>query len=349
MKKNSKLKKKTFLVVLIMFLAAAGSWLSTRLEKRNAGKTSTLVVDKSNDKGAKVAWLDWTAPKASAIPAGEAGDQIRYGKALITHTSVYLGPKGTVASISNGMNCQNCHNSAGTKSYALNFSAVTANYPQFRKRSGKMVSTAGRINSCFTRSLNGKSLDTAGKEMKAIIAYIEWLGQDVPEGVKPENVGVVKLAYLNRAADPKKGQLVYSTTCQSCHGKEGRGHLNDAGTEYVFPPLWGKNSYNDGAGLYRLGSFAGFVKNNMPFGTTYKHPILSDKEAWDVAAFVNSRPRPHKDQSQDYILTGEKPVDCPFEPYHDNFTEIQHKYGPFEPILLAKEKLHKEADTKTSL
>jgi thiosulfate dehydrogenase len=348
MKQNSRFQKKTFLVLLILLLAAAGTWLAISLVKGKTGKTVTPVVEKSNDSGSKVAFGDWQAPPVSAIPAGEAGDQIRYGRALVAHTSVYLGPKGTVASISNGMNCQNCHNQAGTKSCGLNFSAVASTYPQFRNRSGKMVSIVERINSCFNRSLNGQSLDTAGKEMKAIVAYIKWLGQNVPEGVKPENAGVVKLTYLERAADPKKGGLVYAT-CQSCHGKEGRGYLNDAGTEYVFPPLWGPDSYNDGAGLYRLGTFAGFVKGNMPFGTTYKHPVLSDEEAWDVGAFVNSQQRPHKDESQDYLLTGEKPVDCPFGPYHDNFSEMQHKYGPFQPILLAKEKLSKEPGKKTSL
>ncbi|MEP6628509.1 MAG: cytochrome C, partial [Ginsengibacter sp.] len=187
MKQNSQFQKKTFVVLLILLLAAAGTWLAIKLVKEKTGKTVSSIVEKSNDSRSKIAFGDWQAPPVSTIPAGEAGDQIRYGRALIAHTSIYLGPKGTVASISNGMNCQNCHNQAGTKSYGFNFSAVASNYPQFRNRSGKMVSIVERINSCFSRSLNGQSLDTVGKEMKAIVAYIKWLGQDVPEGVKPEN------------------------------------------------------------------------------------------------------------------------------------------------------------------
>lgn len=288
----------------------------------------------------KVASVDsnWVAPADSTIPADKAGDEIRYGRELIVHTSLYLGPKGKVASISNGLSCQNCHLAAGTKPYALNFSAVKSTYPQIRNRSGTLVSIAERINGCFNRSLNGQSLDTGSREIKAMIAYIKWVGKDVPSGVKPGNAGVIKLKYLDRAADPKRGKIAYAVTCQVCHGKDGQGHLNDEGTEYIFPPLWGKHSYNDGAGFARLSSFAGFVKNNMPFGTTYQHPVLTDEEAWDIAAFVDSQPRAHKDQSKDYILSGKKPVDSPYGPYRDTFSEKQHKYGPFQPILLAKNK-----------
>ena len=170
-----------------------------------------------------------------------------------------------MAQISNGMNCQNCHNQAGTKPYGFNFSAVAGTFPQFRSRSESWVSIAGRISSCFRRSLNGQSPDTSGIEIKAMIAYILWVGKDVPKGIRPNDAGALTLNYLNRPANPIKGKIVYST-CQSCHGKDGQGQLNEQGTEYIFPPLWGKHSYNDGAGLYRLGNFAGFVKGNMPFG-----------------------------------------------------------------------------------
>jgi thiosulfate dehydrogenase len=114
--------------------------------------------------------------------------------------------------------------------------------------------------------------------------------------------------------------------------------LNAQKNEYIYPPLWGKNSYNDGAGLYRLSRFAGYVKSNMPLGATHKTPQLSDEEAWDVAAYVNSKPRPHKDQSQDWPDAAKKPIDFPFGPFADKFSEEQHKYGPFEPIAKAAKK-----------
>ena len=75
----------------------------------------------------------------------------------------------------------------------------------------------------------------------------------------------------------------------------------------------------------------------MPFGVaTHSNPQLSDEEAWDVAAFINSQPRPVKKFAQDWPDVAEKSFDFPFGPYTDGFSEQQHKYGPFEPIQKAK-------------
>jgi thiosulfate dehydrogenase len=186
------------------------------------------------------------------------------------------------------------------------------------------------------RSLNGSSPDSNSREMQAIYAYLKWLGADVPKGVKRGGTGLEKLPYLYRAASPAAGRQVYMANCQVCHGPNGGGQLNNTGTGYTYPPLWGQHSYNDGAGLFRISSFAGFVKNNMPFGTDYHHPKLTNEEAWDVAAFVNSRPRPHKDQRNDWKNIAKKPVDFPFGPYADTFSQQQHKFGPFLPILAAR-------------
>nr|MBC7613418.1 c-type cytochrome [Pseudopedobacter sp.] len=278
----------------------------------------------------------WKAPDESTIPSGKEGDQIKYGKELIAHTAKYLGPKGTVLHMSNGMNCQNCHNEGGTKSFGFNYSAVKSTYPQFKARSNSIVSITGRINGCFQRSLNGVTLDTTSKEMRAMVAYMKWLGKDVAKGVKPKNSGIMKLPFLDRAADPLKGKAVFVKNCVSCHGKNGEGLIAPSGVEYIYPALWGKNSYNDGAGLYRITNFAGFVKNNMPFGVNYQHPILSDDESWDVAAFVNSQPRPHKDQSKDWKDISKKNIDFPFGPYVDQFSEKRHKYGPYQLIVKAQ-------------
>lgn len=299
---------------------------------------SPVTVPSQGPRQEKVVNTLWTAPDANGLPAGEESRTIRYGKDLIAHTAVYLGPNGKVARMSNGMNCQNCHLDAGTKPWGNNYSAVYSTYPKFRARSGTKETIVKRINDCFERSLNGHPLDSASKEMKAMLAYMKWLGTGIEKGITPEGAGLQKLAFLNRAADPKKGSLVFTNKCQSCHGKDGEGLLNAEKTEYTYPPLWGKNSYNDGAGLYRLSGFAGYVKNNMPLGTSYENPQLTDEEAWDVAAFVNSQPRPHKDQSADWRDTKKKPFDFPFGPYADQFSEKQHKYGPFEAITAAAKK-----------
>ena len=279
-----------------------------------------------------IALKEWKAPDTSQIGHTVEGDLIRYGRTLIIHTADFFGPRGSIAFISNGMNCGNCHIDAGTRMWGNNFSMVASTYPVYRNRSGKIETVEMRINDCFERSLNGKKLADTVKEMKAMIAYIKWVGKDVAKGVKTKGAGIEKLPFLSRAADPAKGKIVYVSICQKCHGKRGEGKLTDNRKEYLYPPLWDRNSYNVGAGMYQLSKFAGYIKNNMPFGTTFTSPQLNVEQAWDVAAFVNSQPRPPKNLSMDWPNISSKPVDYPFGPYSDSFSERQHKYGPFAPI-----------------
>ncbi len=288
----------------------------------------------------------WTAPSLYYDHSiqGEEREMIIYGEDLISNTSKYLGPKGTVLQITNGMNCQNCHLQSGKLEWGNNYSAVASTYPKFRDRSGTIESIPTRVNDCFERSLNGKAIDTAGKEMQAIVAYIKWLGKDVEKGEKPAGAGIRELTYLNRAADPAKGKTVYLAKCQSCHGQNGEGASDPNGYGFAYPPLWGEHSYNTGAGLFRLSRFAGYVKDNMPFNlATHSNPALTDEEAWDVAAFVNSQPRPQKDISHDWPDISKKPFDHPFGPYADGFDEAQHKFGPFPPIIEVRKKQIAEA------
>ena len=279
-------------------------------------------------------WRGWN--KYQIPVSTDAGQLIWYGHQLIENTSYYLGPKGTVAQITNGMNCQNCHLEGGTLPYGNNYGKVYATYPQFRARNNGVQSIYDRVNDCLIRSLNGKALDSSTHEMKAIYAYMKWLGDGTRKGVARGGTSIMKLKYLNRPAQPLAGNRVYVNYCETCHGKYGEGQFNASANGYIYPPLWGEHSYNDGAGLFRISNFAGFVRNSMPFGTDYHLPKLSDEEAWDVAAFVNSQPRPHKDQSLDWKDLTKKPVDFPFGPYRDTFSEQQHKYGPFTVITKYK-------------
>lgn len=309
------------LILGLVFMAAM-VWQGRGLSTQKQEKASAMPVEDDSV---------WFGASKYQVPVGTSqGNLIWYGEQLIENTSYYFGPKGMVAQISNGMNCQNCHLAAGTLPFGNNFGKTYATYPQYRQRSNSIQTIYGRIADCFERSLNGKAPDSNTLEMKAMYAYIKWLGGDVPKGAKTiKGAGVPKLAYLNRAADAVQGQQVYMDKCSNCHGANGEGQPNLQGTGYAYPPLWGNNSYNDGAGLYRISSFAGYVKNNMPFGSTYKAPQLTAAQAWDVAAFVNSQPRPHKDQSKDWPDIKLKPVDLPFGPYADTFSQQQHKYGPF--------------------
>ncbi len=283
-----------------------------------------------------------SAPDTSLIRNEKNAAQIIYGRELIANTSIYLGPKGKIAHVTNGMNCQNCHLDAGTKPFGNNYLSVAPTYPKFRERSGSIETIYKRVNDCFERSLNGKALDTLSNEMQAIQAYIKWLGKDMPKGAKPKGSGITELAFLDRAADPEKGRMVYTLKCKSCHGEDGAGKFNSDNLSYQYPPLWGEHSYNNGAGLFRISRFAGYVKYNMPQGASFKNLQLSNEEAWDVAAFVNSQPRSVKNLKNDWPKIDGKPVDHPFGPYADEFKEEQHKYGPFGPIADAKKKMSKK-------
>lgn len=287
--------------------------------------------------------LYWTAPDISTIVDPKQKEEVEYGKDLIAHTAKYLGPKGSVMQISNGLNCQNCHLQAGTAVFGNNYGSVASLYPKFRARSGAIENIEKRVNDCFERSLNGSAIDTSGREMKAIVAYINFLGSNVQKGEKAPGSGFKDLAFLDRASDPEKGRAVYSLKCKSCHQPDGAGLFNPDKTEYTFPALWGKHSYNDGAGLYRITNFAKYVKNNMPQGATHENPILSDEEAWDVAAYINSQPRPHVNVPKDWPDKSKKPVDHPFGPYSDGFSEKQHKYGPYKPIAEEQKKSEESA------
>jgi len=321
----------TFLLsFLVCYPLITGKSISFSSEK---SKIETVAVIPQESK--KIDSL-WIAPSASSIPNTEEGKLIAYGQDLIAHTAKYLGPKGIVGQTSNGMNCQNCHQEAGTKPFGNNYGSVASTYPKLRGRSGTMEDIPHRVNDCFQRSLNGEALADDSKEMKAILAYINWLGSNVPKGKEAKGSGIWKLAYLDRPADPIKGQKVYVDQCKVCHGDKGQGMWSDTTNQYTYPPLWGENSYNDKAGLYRLSRFAGYVKANMPQGTTYDNPKLTDEEAWDVAAFVNSQTRPTKDFPQDWPDISKKPADHPFGPFDDNFTEQQHKFGPFGEIESVK-------------
>lgn len=280
----------------------------------------------------------WKAPALEDMNLDPNADELRYGKDLIANTAEFLGPHGKVKSMSNGMNCQNCHLQAGTLPFGNNFAAVASTYPKFRARSGTEEDIQKRINDCLERSLNGKALDRDSKEMKAMVAYISWVGKDVPKGEIPKGTGIYEVPLLDRAADPIQGKVVYEAKCASCHQSDGKGQMKPEGRGYLYPPLWGEGSYNHGAGLYRLSRFAGYIKANMPLGATFENPQLSDEESWDVAAYVNSLDRPTKDLSRDWPDISKKPMDHPFGPFSDGFSEEQHKYGPFGPIKAAATK-----------
>ncbi|MBE7179388.1 MAG: c-type cytochrome [Mucilaginibacter polytrichastri] len=329
---------------MIIGVSLNASFTTQKTTENISFKNENQASAKPEKTPAKTPSDAWKAPGENTIPAGKPGEMIRYGRELLAHTAKYFGPNGSVAAISNGMNCQNCHLDAGTRIYGNNYASFVSSFPKRLGRSGKIEPASARIAECFNRSLNGRVPDTSGKEIQAMLAYMTWVGRAVKKKEKLFGTATEKLPYLNRPADPEQGRAIYQNKCQSCHGAKGEGVPTADKKSYTYPPLWGDHSYNDGAGMYRLSNFAGFVKNNMPFGASYENPQLSNEECWDVAAFVNSQPRPHKDPKKDYPDPRDKPIDAPYGPYADAFSEQQHKYGPFAPIA----EQHKKSPDKNS-
>ena len=319
--------KTTALLVLLVILTAAFYFFDRKSRKAANPELPTITspVEKTMD-------ITWKAPAESEIPEGEKGELIRYGKDLIAHTAKYYGKKGSIAPITNGMNCQNCHLEAGRKIFGYNFSGTASNFPRQDDRSGGTKTLMGRVNDCFERSLNGRAIDSTSREMRAFVAYIEWIGQYARKNEKPAGSAAQTLAFLSRPADTVVGRKIYIQDCAKCHGANGEGQLQPDQGEFLYPPLWGEHSYNTGAGLGRLIRMAGFIRGNMPLGVSYDHAYLTDEQAWDVAAFVNAQHRPQKDLRHDWPDITKKPIDLPFGPYADSFTTTQHQLGPFGPI-----------------
>jgi thiosulfate dehydrogenase len=321
-------KRRRWLAVFIFLIIVAWLWFGRKEKPSKPGIENFHAALPEKESL-------WRAPDFSSVPANDSGALIRYGKKLISTTSRYFGPRGSIGQNANGMNCQNCHLDAGTRVWAGNFGIVTAFFPRFSDRRGSFETVNQRISDCFERSMNGRAPDSNSMEMMAMNAYIRWVGKDVAKGKKPPGTGLELPAYINRPADPQKGRLVYTQKCQSCHGANGDGQP-DSATGYLYPPLWGEHSYNTAAGLYRLSKFAGFIKDNMPFGSNSLNEQLTNEEAWDLAAFVNSQPRPIKKFRKDWPDISTKPVDLPDGPFSDTFPALQHKYGPFTPIAASK-------------
>jgi thiosulfate dehydrogenase len=291
----------------------------------------------------------WSVPEIGALPDDEYGRLVRRGRDLITATYAHIGPAVADPDLryaGNNLACSNCHLNAGTKKFGLPLWGLRDEFPQYSARAGRDITIEDRVNACMTRSMNGKSMPDDLPEMQALVAYINFLSAGVAPGEKLSGLGAGHMPYLQRAADPARGKAVYARACATCHGADGLGVPRNRSVPalgYMVPPLWGPDSFNDGAGMARLTNAANFIHFNMPNGTSYTRPRLTQSEAWDVAAYMISQPRPQKaGLDKDFPDLLRKPIDAPYGPYADGFSERQHKFGPFGPIRAAVERLKKQ-------
>ena len=271
--------------------------------ERNATQFDLVTADDANeDIGTYV------LPQDTAILDEPNADEIFYGKRLLNETKRLL-PDNVGAS----MNCNSCHISQGKIPLGDPYINSFNTYPRVMPRSGKEVDLAGRINGCFQRSMNGKVLDSESPEMLAMLAYMEWLAQKTPKSQKVNisNAGEVDTSLT---PDPVRGEQIYHVQCATCHGDNGEG-IYDSRGDVVFPPLWGDESFNIGAGMARTYKAAAFVKYNMPMGIQTKGlwghgNVLSDQDAVDVAHFFTHKPRPDFAGKVNDWPTGNKPKDA---------------------------------------
>ncbi len=228
-------------------------------------------------------------PPETAIPAGPLGREIRLGEAIFRHTDT-AAPQF----VGNDLRCSNCHLDGGRLAGSAPLWAAWVAFPAYRSKT-KQVNTFGqRLQGCFRYSMNGTPPPLGSKVLVALEAYSAWLARGAPTGAKLAGRGYPRLPKPAAAPDYARGAAVFQQNCALCHGADGQGQR--AGGQVVFPPLWGARSYNWGAGMTSIAAAAGFIKVNMPLGLGNS---LSDQQAWDVAAFVDSHDRP-----QDPRFTG---------------------------------------------
>jgi thiosulfate dehydrogenase len=266
----------------------------------------------------------WDFPKNpltdSSLDDSRLSHDIKWGYQIFTDT-----PQAASQFAPGRGSCNNCHLNGGQREKALPLVGVAGMFPEYNRRAGRLITLADRVIDCFLRSQNatgrlmpdnegqlpadvGRQLPSpTSKEVLAVSAYITWLSNGSPVGKNPtwrgQNVIQTNALLPIDKLDRNRGESLYAERCSSCHGSDGQGV--QIGTKKA-GPLWGPDSWNDGAGAARIYTLAGIIRYSMP----YLDPgSLSDEDAQHVAAFINSKPRPaYPFKDQDY-LTEKLPVD----------------------------------------
>lgn len=252
------------------------------------------VTEQSSSTDGESQTLTFNPPSIEDVPEGPVGESIKRGHDLTVNTAELL-PNN----VGNKLSCISCHADAGVNEREIPLAGFVTQTPMYRAREAKVLNAEDRINECFVRSMNGEYLDPNGEDMRAMISYFNYIAQGVPMGEKEipwRNQNDLKELTV---PDVKNGEALFQKSCIACHGGNGEG--TQAG-----PPVWGPESYNDGAGLARLSKLGGFVQRNMPKGA---EGSLSEQEAIDIAAYILMQERPEFAEKANDWPKGGKPAD----------------------------------------
>jgi len=215
------------------------------------------------------------------VPSDGELDDSAYRVSALRGRAILLATRDSLPrNVGNSLRCASCHLDNGLRPNAMPWVGSYARFPQYRARSGKIDLIEDRINDCFERSMNGKPLAPLGRDMADIVAYLAFLSKGIPVGAQMEGQGLTRLKPIN--GDLKRGVAIFASTCTRCHGANGQGNP-------LAPPLWGAHSYNVGAGMANIITAASFIHALMPIDRAQQ---LTEQQAFDVATYINTRPRP---------------------------------------------------------
>jgi len=283
---------------LTLFAAAlAAAAASCTLQDSSNRTDSSAIVSGASGSRAR-GWNPdaWRPPVVDSTPDDPLEVSIYRGLALITHVRDSLP-----AYTNSNLNCTSCHLDEGRRGNAAPLVGVFARFPKYIDRMNAVVPLEDRINYCFTRSLSGSKLPPDSREMQDIVAYLSFISRGVPYGEHVKAEGIPVMAKL--AGDSTRGRGVFINNCARCHGGDGSGMG-------PFPALWGPHSFSIGASMARQERAASFIRRNMPWDQPGK---LTDQEAWDVAVYITSQPRPDLPGKENDWPSGGAPPDVPYD------------------------------------